>query len=50
MPITNINVKFQEGHFFNDFKDIDPNLLTANKVLHKNTSIIIMMQSINNRY
>ena len=43
------------NYFFNVIKDIDPNLLTINKVLHKNTGIIIheikyiMMQSINNQ-
>ena len=43
------------NYFFNDITDIDPNLLTINKVLHKNTGIIIheiqyiMMQSINNQ-
>ena len=44
------------NYVFNDIKDIDPNLLTINKVLHKNTCIIIiheikyiMMQSINNQ-
>ena len=43
------------NYLFNDIKDIDPNLLTINKVSHKNTGIIIheikhiMMQSINNQ-
>ena len=43
------------NYFFNDIKDIDPNLLSINKVLHKNTGIIIheikyiIMQSINNQ-
>ena len=41
------------SYFFNDIKDIDPNLLNTNKVWHKKTGIIIheikyiMMQSIN---
>ena len=41
--------------FFNDIKDIDLNLLSINKVLHKKTGIIIheikyvMMQSINKK-
>ena len=43
------------SYFFNDIKDIDPNLLIINKVLHKKAGIIIyenkyiMMESINNK-
>ena len=34
---------FEEIHYsFNDIKDIDPNLLSINKVLHKKTGIIII--------
>ena len=49
-----INLNYP-NYFFNDIKNIDPNLLCINKVLHKNTGIIIheikyiMMQSINNQ-
>ena len=49
-------INFEEiSYFFNDIKDIDSNLLSISKVLHKNTGIIvheikyIMMQSINNK-
>ena len=43
------------NYFFNNMKDIDPNLLSINKVLRENTGIIVhetkyhMMQSINNQ-
>ena len=43
------------NYFFNDIKDIDPNLLSINKVLHKNTGIIIhevkyiILENINNQ-
>ena len=35
-------ITFEEiSYFFNDIKNIDPNLLSINKVLHKKTGIII---------
>ena len=55
MSGTSINNNFPKNYFFNDIKDIDPNLLSINKILHKNAGIIIheikyiIMQSINNQ-
>ena len=59
MPITNINVKFQQinlyrtYYFFSDIKNIDPNLLSINKIYTNNRDVAfysikyIMMESIN---
>ena len=57
MPITDFDKISlnHSNHFFNDIKDIDPNLLSINKVLYKNTGIVIheikyiTMQSIDNK-
>ena len=58
MPITNINVKFQKinlyrpYYFFSDIKNIDPNLLSINKIYTNNNDVAfysikyIMMESI----
>ena len=33
------------NYFFNDIKDIDPNLLIINKVLHKKLVLLLFMKS-----